>query len=188
MGSERERNRIRSSIDELPPVIRQVVDEMLADVRYKYEDIVTRLKELGFEISRSAIGRYALRSNKQAARLKAAREQTDALIHLVRDNQDIEASEIATAIMINGLTQRLATAEEEYEDIPLDKAGRLLIQLQRTVVYKERMKKERRQVIEAVERNVKSRMRQAIQGDPDLLARLQELVSEAAAEEVARDE
>lgn len=35
---------------------------------------------------------------------------------------------------------------------------------------------------------MKARMRQMVQDDPDLLERLQQLVSEAAAEEAGRDE
>lgn len=67
-------------------------------------------------------------------------------------------------------------------------AGRLLVQLQRSTIYKERWRKERLAAIEAVERNVKARMRQAVQNDPELLAQLQRLVSDAAAEEAGRDE
>ena len=58
----------------------------------------------------------------------------------------------------------------------------------RSTIYKERWRKERLAAIESVERNVKARMRQMVQDDPDLLERLQQLVSEAAAEEAGRDE
>ena len=78
--------------------------------------------------------------------------------------------------------------KEVMKELPLDKAGRLLVQLQRSTIYKERWRKERLAAIEAVERNVKARMRQAVQNDPELLAQLQRLVSDAAAEEAGRDE
>ena len=90
--------------------------------------------------------------------------------------------------MIDGLTRRIATADEDFDAMPLDKAGRLLVQLQRSTIYKERWRKERLAAIEAVERNVKARMRQAVQNDPELLVQLQRLVSDAAAEEAGRDE
>lgn len=188
MGSERARNRIRSSIDDLPTPIRETLDSMLADVRYTYQEISDRLEELGYEISRSAIGRYAQRSNAAARRLREAKEQTMALMSFVRENQDVESTELASAILIDGLTRRIATAEEEFDDLPIEKAGRLLVQLQRSTVYKERYRKDRRAAIEAVEANVKRRMRQMIQNNPELLEQLQQLVSEAAAEEVSRDD
>lgn len=183
MGDQRERNRIKSRVDELPDEIRAQLDTMLADVNYTYQDIADTITDLGYEISRSAVGRYAMRHNSAARRLKEASEQTTALLQFIRENQDVESTELASAIMIDGLTRRIATADEDFDAMPLDKAGRLLVQLQRSTICKERLA-----AIEAVERNVKARMRQAVQNDPELLAQLQRLVSDAAAEEAGRDE
>lgn len=41
---------------------------------------------------------------------------------------------------MNGLVNRMATAEEEFDLMPLDKAGRLIASLSRTKVYKDRGK------------------------------------------------
>lgn len=188
MGEQRERNRVRSRVDELPEEVRTRLDAMLADVNYTYQDISQALTGEGYEISRSAVGRYAMRHNSAARRLKEASEQTAALLQYIRENQDVESTELASAIMIDGLTRRIATAEEDFDELPLDKAGRLLVQLQRSTIYKERWRKERLSAIEAVERNVKARMRQAVQNDPQLLDALQRLVSDAAAEEAGREE
>ncbi|MDL2258873.1 DUF3486 family protein [Eubacteriales bacterium OttesenSCG-928-K08] len=182
------RERIRSRVDELPTAVRQHLDDMLTNVNISYQEIADEITDLGYEISRSSVGRYAQRTNAAARRLKEAAAQTSALLSFVRENQDVESTELATAIMIDGLTRRIATAEEEYDDLSIEKAGKLLVQLQRSAVYKERWRNARKQVIEAVEKNVKARMRQAIQNDPALLAQLQQLVSDAAAEEVSRDE
>ena len=181
MGDQRERNRIKSRVDELPDEIRAQLDAMLADVNYTYQDIADTITDLGYEISRSAVGRYAMRHNSAARRLKEASEQTTALLQFIRENQDVESTELASAIMIDGLTRRIATADEDFDAM-------LLVQLQRSTIYKERWRKERLAAIEAVERNVKARMRQAVQNDPELLAQLQRLVSDAAAEEAGRDE
>ena len=173
MGEQRERQRIKSRVDEFPDEIRAQMDGMLADVNYTYQEIADTLTEQGYEISRSAVGRYAMRHNSAARRLKEAREQTTALLQQIRENQDVESTELASAILIDGLTRRIATAEEDFDALPLDKAGRLLVQLQRSTIYKERWRKERLAAIESVERNVKARMRQMVQDDPDLLERLQ---------------
>ena len=63
MGDQRERNRIKSRVDELPDEIRAQLDAMLADVNYTYQDIADTITDLGYEISRSAVGRYAMRHN-----------------------------------------------------------------------------------------------------------------------------
>jgi hypothetical protein len=185
---ERERNRVRSTVDELPDDGRKLLDELLADVRYTYDEIAARMAEKGWPISRSSIGRYALRQNAVARRIKEAREQTMALIGVMRDNRDIETSELASSVFLDALTRRIATADEEFEKLPLDKAGRLLVQLQRTAVYKERMRSTRARACKDVEQTILRRMREQIQGDPDLLARITTIVQAATEEEAKRDD
>ena len=188
MAKQRERNRIRSRVDELPEELRTLLDARLADVGYTYQEIAGELTEAGYEISRSAIGRYAMRHNNAARRLREASEQTAALMQIIRENQDVESSELAASILMDGLTRRIATAEEDFDILPLDKAGRLLVQLQRSTVYKERYRKDRREAIASVERNIMARMRQLIQTNPVLLTQIEALVHEAAQEEVLKDE
>ena len=53
MGDQRERNRIKSRVDELPDEIRAQLDTMLADVNYTYQDIADTITDLGYEISRT---------------------------------------------------------------------------------------------------------------------------------------
>lgn len=184
MGNERERNRVRSSIDDLPDEARQLLDERLADIRNTYQDIAFEMQGLGYEISRSAIGRYAMRHNGAAKRLKQAQEQTAALLQVVKSNQDVEATELAAALMIDGLTRRIATAEEDFESLPIDKAGRLLVQLQRTSVYKTRMLSQRKQACRDVEANIIQRMRELIQDDAALLSGLEQAVKQEASKDV----
>ena len=186
MGKQRERNRIKSRVDELPPEARELLDVMLADVTNTYTAIAETLTAKGWEISRSSVSRYALRRNAVAKRLQAAREQTTALLAVARENNDIEASELATSILIDSLTQRIATAEEEIDALPIDKAGKLLVQLQRSAVYKERMRNTRVQACKDVEANIMAKIRRQIQGDPDLVGRIAAIVAAAASEEATR--
>ena len=188
MGKQRERNRIKSRVDELPEESRRLLDQRLADVTYTYQEIAGELTEHGWTISKASVGRYALRQNAVAKRLKESREQTMALIQQIQDNQDIEASELASTVLINGLTQRIATAQEDFEAMPLDKAGKLLVQLQRSAIYKERMRSTRTRACKDVEINILRRMRDQVQSDPELLARLTGIVQAAASEEAQRDD
>lgn len=188
MGKQRERNRIRSRVDELPPEAREYLDKQLADVTRTYTEITADMSTHGWDISRSAIGRYALRCNAVASRLRAAREQTVMLLDQMRDNKDLEASELGTSLLIDGLTRRLAMAEEDFEDMPLEKAGRLLVAIQRSAIYKERMRSTRTRACKDVETNILKRLREQIRDDPELYNRLAALVQEAAAEEAKRED
>ena len=52
-----------SKLDEIPEDLRLKVDVMLADTSNTYEYISQYLKEEGYDISKSSVGRYAMRSN-----------------------------------------------------------------------------------------------------------------------------
>ena len=71
MGDQRERNRIKSRVDELPDEIRAQLDAMLADVNYTYQDIADTITDLGYEISRSAVEASKLSKKKLSDRERA---------------------------------------------------------------------------------------------------------------------
>ena len=88
MAKKRTRTRVSSKIDELPEALRVKVDVMLADTSNTYEYISQYLKQEGYEISKSSVGRYAMRSNTATQRLLEAQVQTEQLIRVVKDNLD----------------------------------------------------------------------------------------------------
>ena len=73
MGKQRERNRIKSRVDELPQDAREMLDRMLGDVTNTYAEISEAMGSRGWDISKSSIGRYAMRQNAVARRLKESR-------------------------------------------------------------------------------------------------------------------
>ena len=186
MGNERTRTRVRCKVDDYPEEARRLLDEMLLDVRYTYADIAIAMTEAGYPITKSSVHRYAMRTEAAAARIRAAAEQTKALITALQDNHDVEASEVASSLLLDGLTRRLATADEEYEKLSIDKAGRLLVQLQRSGVYKNRYKEERQKTIDNLREDILSQIRDQVQGDDELLARLSGMVQDAARREADR--
>ena len=188
MGDRKTRTRIRCRVDEFPDEIRARLDGRLKDTKYTYQDIADELTEIGYPISKSSIHRYAMRTSAAAARLKEASEQTRQLIEMVRDNQDVEASEVAAAVLMDGITRRLATAEDEFDKLPIDKAGNLLVQLQRSGVYKNRWKQDRKKTIDSLQAALLDKIRDAVQDDDELLTRLTDMVVKAAKEEADKDD
>ena len=112
MAKKRTRTRVSSKIDELPEALRVKVDVMLADTSNTYEYISQYLKQEGYEISKSSVGRYAMRSNTATQRLLEAQVQTEQLIRVVKDNPDADYTEAAIMLTMNGLVNKVATAEE----------------------------------------------------------------------------
>ncbi len=142
MAEKRSRQRISSKIDELPQELRSKVDVMLADTSNTYGYISSVLKREGYDISKSSVGRYATRTNRAMQRLLEAQAQTERLIHAVQKNPEADYTEAAILLTMNGLVNKVATAEEEWDDMLLDKAGRLIASLSRTKVYNDRVKQE----------------------------------------------
>lgn len=177
MGKQRERNRIKSRIDELPEDARAEIDRMLANVNFTYQEIADHMISLGHDISKSSIGRYALRQGGAAKRLKESAEKVKALAEVVKENRDIEASEVAASILMDALIERVATAHEEIDQLPLDKAGRLIVAMQRSAVFKAKFKLEFNRGIKEAMAEVKRELSAELQKEPDLLERMTELAN-----------
>jgi hypothetical protein len=181
MGKQRQKTRIRSKVDDLPPEIRTVVDSMLADTRNTYDDISVWLFERDFEVSKSSIGRYALRTNTATQRLLEAQEQTKALMEVIKKNPDVDYTEGALQIMSGELTKKFASAQEEWDGMPLDKAARVMVSLSRTKVYKDKIRVElaskAKMALEEFKKQVYTELEKVA---PDVCERLTQLANQVA--------
>lgn len=179
MGDKRTKQRRTSKIDELPEDLRMKVDVMLADTSNTYEYISQFLKGEGYDISKSSVGRYATRTNNAMQRLLEAQAQTDRLIQVVKENPEADYTEAAILLTMNGLLNKVATAEEEFNEMPLDKAGRLIASLSRTKVYKDRVKQDMRRKADIAFREMESEMLKVIKQDEKSAAQLKEILAKA---------
>lgn len=179
MGDKRSKQRISSKIDELPEDLRRKVDVMLADTSNTYEYISQFLKGEGYDISKSSVGRYATRTNNAMQRLLEAQAQTDRLIQVVKENPEADYTEAAILLTMNGLLNKVATAEEEFNEMPLDKAGRLIASLSRTKVYKDRVKQDMRKKADTAFRELESEMLKVIKQDEKSAVQLKEILAKA---------
>ena len=179
MGDKRTKQRITSKIDELPEDLRMKVDVMLADTSNTYEYISQFLKGEGYDISKSSVGRYATRTNNAMQRLLEEQAQTDRLIQVVKENPEADYTEAAILLTMNGLLNKVATAEEEFNEMPLDKAGRLIASLSRTKVYKDRVKQDMRRKADIAFREMESEMLKVIKQDEKSAAQLKEILAKA---------
>lgn len=179
MGDKRTKQRITSKIDELPEDLRMKVDVMLADTSNTYEYISQFLKGEGYDISKSSVGRYATRTNNAMQRLLEAQAQTDRLIQVVKENPEADYTEAAILLTMNGLLNKVATAEEEFNEMPLDKAGRLIASLSRTKVYKDRVRQDMRRKADIAFREMESEMLKVIKQDGKSAEQLKEILTRA---------
>lgn len=179
MGEQRNRQRVSSKIDELPESLRLEVERMLADTSNTYEYISQFLKGEGYDISKSSVGRYATRTNNAMQRLLEAQAQTDRLIQVVKENPEADYTEAAIIMTMNGLLNKVATAEEEWDEMPLDKAGRLIASLSRTKVYKDRVRQEMKKKADIAFREMESEIMKVIRQDAAAASALKEILAKA---------
>lgn len=179
MGKQRRKTRISSKIDELPEDIRRDVDVMLVDTSNTYQGISGWLKGKGYDVSKSAVGRYAMRSNTAMQRLLEAQRQTEQLVQVVKQNPDADYTEAGMRMLMDGLINKMATAEEEFDEMPLDKAGRLLASLSRTKVYKDKVRQEMQKKAEIAFKEMEKEILKVIRDDEPSRVAMKEILRKA---------
>lgn len=153
-----------SKMYQLPQAVLNQVNDMLLNENMKYSDIQHWLKEEhNMRISLSSISNYAVKIYQAAQRISEDLERTKFYIDYIGDKSDIDATKAASAILKSGLMQKIATAEEEFNEMPIEKAGRLLVELNRAELAGKRLeldhKKKMDLAFEAFEANIMKEIR-----------------------------
>lgn len=177
--AEKKRTRVNSKIGQLPPNVKAQVDVLLADSSNTFTDISDWLKAEDFDISRGAVGRYALRANKAAGRVAETLQKSKAIIEMLEQHPEMDAAKASQALMMDGLMQRLSTAEEEYMTMPLEDAGRLLASFRRVDIADKKLKLDQRKRIDLAFEGLEEQLMTSIKATPELSERLRQILIEA---------
>lgn len=176
----RERKRIHCLVDDLPDDVRHELDEMLSDTSYGYIAISEWLKAKGYTISKSSIGRYAKRNGKMQLRLREINESAREYANLIRENQELDLAKVATSVYLQQLMTRITEAgSDEFADIDIADAGKLLSQIMRASVYEGRYSAARKDDISEAAELVMQQFRAQVTQDPALLESIQRMVYES---------
>ena len=164
--------RVRGTVDALPEDIRKLLDDMLADTRYTYKNILSVINERGENISYGALQRYAMRSGEVNRRLREAQEQARALVAVVKENPDIDYTDAGLQIAMNGLINKISTAEEEFAEISAEKAVKLMVAVSRTDAYKQKIRVDTEQKLKLALREFVKHINKELERYPDLKERI----------------
>lgn len=176
---KRRRTRVSSSIDRLPPELKTQLDMKLTDTSNTYVELAEWLKAEGYDISKSAIGRYALRSSKAAERVAETLQRTAAIAQAVEAHPDLDYTSAASMVLMDGLMRRVSTAEDEFAEMPLDKAGRLIASLARNATYERKVKADLKKKAELAFEQMEAELLGLIKQDPELAAELRAVIAKA---------
>ena len=166
--AERRRTRVSSTIDKLPDDIKGQLDVRLADTSNTYEELAAWLKAEGYEISKSAIGRYAIRTTQAAQRVAQTIQRTQAIAQAVEAHPDLDYTKAASMVLMDGLMQRVSTAEDDFQEMPLDKAGRLIASLARNATHEKRVRQDMKKKAELAFEQMETELMAAIKQHPEL--------------------
>ena len=176
---ERRRTRVSSTIDKLPEDIRAQLDVRLTDTSNTYTELALWLADVGYPVSKSSIGRYAIRSNQAAQRVAETLQRTQAIAKAVEAHPDLDYTKAASMVLMDGLMQRVSTAEEEYSEMPLDAAGRLIASLARNETYAKRVRQEIKKKAELAFEQLETELMAAIKQHPELTGELHNVLARA---------
>ena len=168
-----------STVDKLPDDIKTELDLRLADTANTYEELAAWLNGEGYEISKSAIGRYAIRSTQAAQRVAETLQRTQAIAQAVEAHPDLDYTKAASMVLMDGLMQRVSTAEEDFAELPLDKAGRLIASLSRNATYEKRVRQDMKKKAELAFDQLEAELMAAIKQHPELAGELHDVLTRA---------
>lgn len=169
-----------SKMYQLPKDVLDQVNDMLLNENMKYSDIQYWLEtEHNMKISLSSISNYAVKIYQAAQRISDDLERTKFFVDYIGDKSELDASKATTAILKSGLLQKIATAEEEFNEMPVEKAGRLLVELNRSEIARERLELDYKKKTELAFEELETRMYKLIRGYPELREKLVEVLKEA---------
>lgn len=168
-----------SKMYQLSKEVQSQVNEMLLDENMKYSDIQHWLEiEHGMKISLSSISNYAVRIYRTAQRVSEDLERTKFFIDFIGEKSEIDASETTLAILKGGLLQKISTAEEEFNEMSVEKAGRLLVELNRVELAKQKLELEYKRKIDLAFEKMESDILNLIKSDEVLKPKFVTLLSE----------
>jgi hypothetical protein len=137
MGGPKGRNHSRIT-DDLPEEIRREVDRLLMEESLTYDDIAAFLAEKGYDISRSAIGRYGKGFMNHVRRLRIIEDKSRTLVSDAGDGMILE--EAAAKMFSQQIIELLM--EEGFEVKALPRIISDFAKLQTSSALRERMKSE----------------------------------------------
>ena len=168
--AERRRTRVSSTIDKLPDDIKGQLDVRLADTSNTYEELAA----------------WLIRTTQAAQRVAQTIQRTQAIAQAVEAHPDLDYTKAASMVLMDGLMQRVSTAEDDFQEMPLDKAGRLIASLARNATYEKRVRQDMKKKAELAFEQMETELMAAIKQHPELAGELHDVL-ERAREKVLAD-
>ena len=128
------------------------------------------------------------RTSKIANRVADTLQRTQAIAQAVEEHPDLDYTKVASMVLMDGLMRRVSTAEEDFLEMPLDKAGRLIATLSRNATYEKRTRAELKKKAELAFDQMEAELMDAIRQHPELSGELHDVLARAREKVLPDDE
>ena len=112
-------------------------------------------------------------------------QRTQVIAQAVEAHPDLDYTKAASMVLMDGLMQRVSTAEDDFQEMPLDKAGRLIASLARNATYEQRVRQEMKRKAELAFDQMETELLEKVKQYPDLAAQLRDVLAKARERVVA---
>lgn len=172
---------------QLPKAILDGVNERLVNYNMSYADIIAWLAEQGYKVSPSSLSRCAFKVFESAQCVADDLKKTKYIIDVIGRNPDLDTTEATSAILKSGLLQKISSAEEEFNNMPIEKAGRLFIQLAKAEADRKRTDYATKRKAELAFDQMETDLLDQIRQYPDLAAQLKDVLNQIHARLASAD-
>ena len=158
------------------------LDGQIVGGRMTLSEITDWLEGRGYQISRSAVHRYAQGFDERLERLSEARERAGAILDRFAGKPATALAEGASLVMQNLILERLLQTDELDPDTDVVELAHALAKLETSGVGRERLKLQWDKGVTAGSMAVKANLRRELEKEPDLMRRILDLVERAESE------
>lgn len=182
------KTRVYSRYDMLPGIVQELIDERLRNPAITYLDIVVEVAGLGYEISRSSIGRHALSryKNNQALtlRLEIAKEQARIAADMAKDTSVAGYAKGAINIVMAEVVNRVLSADStEYDNMDMTDVLKSISRLVKDMTGLAKFELAQDKGKKAAMAEMEALVEQYLGDDPELKERILSKVTESMEDE-----
>ena len=175
----KKKNRKHSKIDSLPNDIKEAVEEMIKS-DFTYREIVSYIKNQGFEISQSSVQRYASGLNETLQSLRMAQENFRAVMEETEKYKNLDVSDGILRLLSNQVFQNINNiSEDQMQNVDFDTLMKNAVALTKAIAYKRKIDVDTKTVIENGMEEFQTAIYEAMsQERPDLYRELKKYLKE----------
>lgn len=177
MTFRRKHHKVR---EELPDELLEAVNQKLVAGK-TYREITEMIKQEGYEISKSAVGRYGKDFLSRLERLKVVKDQAKTIVEESADRPATEMYEAASQLAMDLIMETLmkADAGKELKEADLIKLMNVLSKLETSATKREKVKLKYNEGVEAAVTKIKEELKSEINTDSELMKKLTRLVDKS---------